>query len=111
MQEIINKKEYNRRIRSVICLLDGNEEKGELLTFSKEKVIKRIMEIEQETFMPQHIPKGTKEDPDNPDFRKFTEEEKDDCWCSKCRYPFSYWNEKPMNDLMMTLRSLEELKD
>ena len=111
MQGLISKKEYDKRVRSVICLLNGNEDRGASLTFSKEKIIKRIMEIERETFMPKHIPKGTKDDPDNPDYRKFTQEEKDACWCSSCRYPFSYWSEKPINDLMMTLRSLEELKD
>ena len=41
------------------------------------KFSKNIMSLENVLFMPRHVPKGTKEDPDNPDFKTFTQEEKD----------------------------------
>ena len=110
MQELLSKKEYDQRCRDVIYKLQTVEERGASLTFSKDKIIKNIMSLEKKMFMPQHIPKGTKADPDNPDFREFTKEEKDACWCSNCRYPHEYWNKKELTYLLGYLRNLEEME-
>ena len=109
MQELLSKKEYDQRCRDVIYKLQSKEDRG-ALTFSKDKIIKNVMALENKLFMPQHIPKGTKEDPDNPDFKKFTQEEKDSCWCSNCKYPFEYWNGKELAYLLNHLRNLEEME-
>jgi hypothetical protein len=109
MLEIINKKEYDKRCRDVIYELQTSEERRTSLTFSKDKVIKSIMSLEKKMFMPQHIPKGTKEDPDNPDFKEFTQAEKDACWCPNCRYPIEYWGKKEISYLLNRLRNLEEM--
>ena len=68
------------------------------------------MSLEKILYMPQHIPKGTKEDPDNPDFKEFTQEEKDACWCPNCKYPFEFWNGKELPYLLNHLRNLEEME-
>ena len=68
------------------------------------------MALEKKMFMPQHIPKGTKEDPDNPDFKVFSQQDKDSCWCPNCRYPFEYWNDKELPYLLNHLRNLEEME-
>ena len=110
MQELLSKKEYDQRCRDVIYKLQSKEDRGASLTFSKDKIIKNIMSLEKILYMPQHIPKGTKEDPDNPDFKKFTQEEKDDCWCNNCRYPSEYWNGKELSYLLNYLRNLEDME-
>ena len=110
MQELLSKKEYDQRCRDVIYKIQSKEERGVSLTFNKEKIIKNIMSLESILFMPRHIPKGTKEDPDNPDYREFTKEEKDDCWCSNCKYPFEYWSGKELTYLLNHLRNLEEME-
>ena len=109
MLEIINKKEYDKKCRDVIYKLQTNEERSVSLTFSKDKVIKSIMSLEKKLFMPQHIPKGTREDPDNPDFKEFTQVEKDACWCPNCRYPVEFWDKKEITYLLNHLRNLEEM--
>lgn len=68
------------------------------------------MKIEKELYMPQHIPQGTPEDPDNPDFRKFTQEEKNRCWCPNCKYPYEYWNEMKDDELKRAFSSAEYSK-
>ena len=60
----------------------------------RDKMIKRIMQLEKELWMPKHIPAGTEEDPKPADMREFTQQEIDDCGCSNCKYPYEYWNEK-----------------
>jgi len=110
MQELLSKKEYDQRCRDVIYKLQSKEERGVTLTFNKDKIIKNIMSLENILFMPQHVPKGTKEDPDNPDFKKFTQEEKDACWCSNCTYPFEYWSKKELPYLLNHLRNLEDME-
>ena len=110
MQELLSKKEYDQRCRDVIYKIQSKEEREATLTFSKDKIIKNIMSLENVLFMPVHIPKGTKEDPDNPDFKTFTQEEKDACWCSNCRYPFEYWNKRELVYLLSRLRDLEEME-
>ena len=80
------------------------------ILFNKEKAIKRIMQLESEMFMPKHIPKGTPDDPDNPDYREFTDEEKENCWCPNCKFPYEYWNKKTDKELQMELASLEKCK-
>ena len=115
MQQKLNRlgvKEYDKKVKEVIYKLT-NKGEGEhhYLTFSKEKVIKRIMEIEQREFMPKHIPQGTKDDPDNPDYRTFTQVEKDACWCPNCKYPYEYWSKKELEELMRTLRGFEDSFD
>jgi len=114
MQKIINKKtigklEYDNKIKEIICTLlpDGY---GGAMTFSKDKAIKRIMDLEKELFMPEHIPRGTKDDPLNPDFRVHTKAEMDKCSCSNCKYPYEYWIKRDSDELKRSLRSLEELK-
>ena len=109
MLEIINKKEYDKICRDVIYKLQTSEERSISLTFSKDKVIKSIMSLEKKLFMPQHIPKGTREDPDNPDFKEFTQAEKDACWCPSCRYPVEFWDKKEIIYLLNHLRNLEEM--
>ena len=98
-------------IRSVIYKLKPKVERGASLTFSKDKVIKRVMELEKKLFMPKHVPKGTKEAPDNPDYRSVSQEEKDNCTCANCKFPFEYWVKKDISELIMYLRGLEEMKD
>ena len=110
MQELLSKKEYDQRCKDVIYKLQSKEERGVSLTFNKDKIIKNIMSLENVLFMPQHIPKGTKEDPNNPDFKTFTQEEKDASWCSNSRYPFEYWNKKELIYLLNRLRDLEEME-
>ena len=80
------------------------------MPFNKEKTAKKIMKLEAELFMPQHIPQGTPEDPDNPDYRVFTQVEKDKCSCSNCKFPFRYWVKKTDVELRRSLSSLEYLK-
>ena len=114
MQKIINNKtieklEYDYKIKEIISNSLPDEYRG-AMTFSKDKAIKRIMELEGELFMPQHIPRGTKDDPLNPDFRVHTEAEMDKCTCSNCKYPYEYWNKKQNDELKRNLRALEELK-
>ena len=76
----------------------------------REKMIKRVMELEKELFMPKHIPKGTPEDP-KPDWMKdFTQEEIDSCWCPNCKYPLEYWDEKTDEELQRELTNLEHMK-
>ena len=77
------------------------------LPFNRDKAIKKIMKIEKELYMPRHTPKGTPEDPDNPDFRTFTQEEKDSCWCPNCKYPYSYWDKQEDEELKRSLASAE----
>jgi hypothetical protein len=110
MQELLSKKEYDQRCRDVIYKIQSKEERELTLTFNKDKIIKNIMSLENVLFMPRHIPKGTKEDPDNPDFKKFTQVEKDGCWCSNCKYPFEYWNKKELHYLLSHLRNLEDME-
>ena len=89
----------------------NNELKAKIeVPFNRDKTIKKIMKIENEAFMPKHIPQGTPEDPDNPDFREFTQEEKDACSCPNCKYPFEYFNKKDNAELKRTLASMEEVK-
>ena len=80
------------------------------LPFSRDKTIKKIMKIEKELYMPQHIPQGTPEDPDNPDFREFTQEEKDKCWCPNCKYPYKYWDKMKDDELKRQLSSAEQAR-
>lgn len=68
------------------------------MEFNREKTIKEIMILENEIFMPKHIPKGTPEDPDNPDYREFTQEEKDNCPCQNCKYPMEWWQRMEKNE-------------
>lgn len=68
------------------------------MEFNREKTIKEIMILENEIFMPKHIPKGTPEDPDNPDYREFTQEEKDNCSCQNCKYPMEWWQRMEKNE-------------
>ena len=110
MQELLSKKEYDQRCRDVIYKMQSKEEREAPLTFNKDKIIKNVMALEKKMFMPQHIPKGTKEDPDNPDFNKFTQAEKDACWCPNCKYPFEYWSGKELTYLLNHLRNLEEME-
>ena len=110
MQELLSKKEYDQRCRDVIYKLQSKEDRGASLTFSKEKIIKNIMSLEKVLFMPRHIPKGTKEAPDNPDCKEFSQEEKDACWCSNCRYPTEYWDKKELPYLLNYLRNLEYME-
>ena len=110
MQELLSKKEYDQRCRDVIYKLQSKEDRGASLTFSKEKIIKNIMSLEKLLFMPQHIPKGIKEDPDSPDLKEFTREERESCWCPNCRYPTEYWNKKELPYLLNYLRNLEDME-
>jgi hypothetical protein len=64
MQKIINKKtisrlEYDYKVKEIICTLLPDVYRG-AMTFSRDKAIKRIMDLEKELFMPEHIPRGTK---------------------------------------------------
>tara|TARA_Y100001951_G_scaffold102579_1_gene109507 strand:+ start:162 stop:458 length:297 start_codon:yes stop_codon:yes gene_type:complete len=89
----------------------NNELKAKIeVPFNRDKTIKKIMKIENEVFMPKHIPQGTPEDPDNPDYREFTQEEKDACRCPNCKYPFKYFDKKDDAELKRTLASMEEVK-
>ena len=110
MQELLSKKEYEQRCRDVIYKMQSKEDRGAILTFNKEKIIKNIMSLEKKLFMPKHIPKGTKDDPDNPDFKGFSQEEKDSCWCPNCRYPTEYWDKKDLTYLLSYLRNLEDME-
>tara|TARA_R110002051_G_C8760957_1_gene501662 strand:+ start:3117 stop:3455 length:339 start_codon:yes stop_codon:yes gene_type:complete len=78
--------------------------------FNKEKAIKRIMQLEGELFIPHHVPQGTPEDPDNPEFREFSQQEKDNCRCHNCKFPVAYWNKKTEREIQRDLSSLEYLK-
>ena len=114
MQKLINKKiiddlQYNDKIKEIICKWSPDKGRG-AMTFNKDKAIKRIMDLEKELFMPEHIPRGTKDDPLNPDFRVHTKAEMDKCSCSNCKYPYEYWIKKDSSELKRNLRSLEELK-
>ena len=91
-------------------IINDNGGKRVDILFNKEKAIKRIMQLESEMFMPKHKPKGTPEDPDNPDYREFTQEEKDNCTCPNCKFPYEYWNKKTDKKLQMDLASLEKCK-
>jgi len=110
MQELLSKKEYDQRCRDVIYKIQRKEEREAPLTFNKEKIIKSIMSLENKLYMPKHVPKGTKEDPDNPDYKEFTQEEKDSCSCSNCKYPFNYWNKEELSYLLNHLRNLEDME-
>ena len=77
------------------------------LPFNRDKAIKKIMKIEKSLYMPKHIPQGTPEDPDNPDFRIFTQEEKDSCWCPNCKFPYKYWDKMEDEELKRQLASAE----
>ena len=87
MLEIIDKN-YDSKVKRLISE-NGIKINTEIFMFNREKSIKRIMQLEGELFMPKHIPKGTPEDPDNPDFREFSQYEKDNCKCSNCKFPVS----------------------
>ena len=76
----------------------------------RDKMIKRIMQLEKELWMPKHIPAGTEEAPKPADMREFTQQEIDDCGCSNCKYPYEYWNEKTDEQLQKDLSSLEFTK-
>ena len=76
----------------------------------KDKMVKRIMALEKQLFMPQHIPQGTEGDPTLEGMREFSQEEKDNCTCSNCKYPFEYWNIKSDEELQKELSRLEHLK-
>ena len=67
--------------------------------FSREKTIKNIMKLELELFMPKHVPKGTEEDPDNPEYREFSQEEKDNCHCMNCERPVEWWQRTEKMDV------------
>ena len=101
------------KIKDIICQTVAITDRSrDILTFSRTKAIKRIMELERKLFMPMHIPKGTPEDPDYPEemgYREFTQEEKDNCSCSNCKYPIKYWEEKEDDQLKRDLASLEHL--
>ena len=102
-----------QKIKDIICHTVANTDRSrDELTFSRTKAIKRIMELERELFMPMHIPRGTPEAPDYPEemgYREFTQEEKDNCSCSNCKYPIKYWEEKEDDQLKRDLASLEHL--
>ena len=109
MSEIINNQSFDDRVKRLISE-NGLKVNTDLLMFNKEKAIKRIMQLEGELFVPHHIPKGTDEDPDNPDFREFSQYEKDNCKCSNCKFPYDYWIKKTDKELQTELMSLETLK-
>ena len=89
----------------------NNELKAKIeVPFNRDKTIKKIMKIEKELYMPRHIPKGTPEDPDNPNYREFSQEEKDKCWCPNCKYPFEYYDKKDDAELKRILAGVEEVK-
>jgi len=67
--------------------------------FNREKTIKNIMKLELELFMPKHVPKGTEEDPDNPEYREFSQEEKDNCHCMNCERPVEWWQRTEKMDV------------
>jgi|TARA_R100000781_G_scaffold114282_2_gene84701 hypothetical protein len=71
----------------------------DLNLFNRDKTIKSIMKLEAELFMPKHVPKGTEEDPDNPDYREFSQEEKDNCHCMNCERPFEWWQRTEKMDV------------
>lgn len=76
----------------------------------KDKMIKRIMQLEKELWIPAHIPAGTEEDPKPSDMREFTEDEIENCGCSNCKYPYEYWEAKTDVELQKDLSSLEYTK-
>ena len=109
MSEIINNQSFDDRVKRLISE-NGIKINTEIFMFNREKSIKRIMQLEGELFVPHHIPKGTDEDPDNPDFREFSQDEKDNCKCSNCKFPYDYWIKKTDKELQTELMSLETLK-
>ena len=102
-----------QKYKDIICkTVQDTDRSRDILVFSRSKTIKRIMELERDLFMPKHIPKGTPEDPDYPEemgYREFTQEEKDNCACSNCKYPYEYWEAKEDVELKRDLASLEHL--
>lgn len=95
----INFTEWNIDKRDVLInhIINKRNKEVSEMDFSREKTIKSIMELEEELFMPKHIPKGTPEDPDNPEYREFTQEEKDNCKCQNCKYPVEWWQRMEKN--------------
>lgn len=92
------------KMQTIINNLSGDKVK---MPFNRDKAIKKIMKIEKSLYMPKHIPQGTPEDPDNPDFRIFTQEEKDSCWCPNCKFPYKYWDKMEDEELKRQLASAE----
>lgn len=76
----------------------------------KDKMIKRIMDLEKQLFVPKHIPQGTVEDPTPDWMREFSQEEKDSCSCPNCKFPYDYWIVKKDEELQKELSRLEYLK-
>lgn len=94
MDKILTVEQRDEKIKDII---NEHEKTIEMMEFSREKTIIAIMALEEELFMPKHIPKGTPEDPDNPDYREFTQEEKDNCKCQNCKYPMEWWQRMEKN--------------
>jgi hypothetical protein len=96
MEKQLTIEERNEKMKEII----SNELSGRVeMEFNREKTIKEIMKLEDELFMPKHVPKGTEEDPDNPDYREFSQEEKDNCKCQNCKYPMEWWQRTEMMDV------------
>jgi len=98
------------RMIKMQTIINNLQQKKVELPFNRDKTIKKIMKIEKELYMPRHIPKGTPEDPDNPDYKTFSQEEKDNCWCPNCKYPYEYWNKMQDDELKRSLASAEIAK-
>jgi len=94
MEKILTLEQRNEKMKDIINSEMSTRMKME---FNREKTIKEIMKLEDELFMPKHIPKGTEVDPDNPEYREFSQEEKDNCACQNCKYPLEWWQRMKKN--------------
>jgi hypothetical protein len=94
MEKLLTIEQRDEKMKEII----SNEISSRVeMQFNREKTIKEIMKLEDELFMPKHVPKGTEEDPDNPEYREFSQEEKDNCACQNCKYPLEWWQRMEKN--------------
>lgn len=96
MEKLLTIEQRDEKMKEII----SNEISSRVeMQFNREKTIKEIMKLEDELFMPKHVPKGTEEDPDNPEYREFSQEEKDNCHCMNCERPVEWWQRTEKMDV------------